>query len=1474
MRIVIDLQGAQSGSRHRGIGRYSLALAHAMVRNRGDHEVIIALNGLFPDSIESIRADFDGKLPQQNIVVWNAPGPVHNADPANIWRRHAAELIRETFLASLQPDIIHITSLFEGFDDNSVNSIGLSTDATPTAVTFYDLIPLLQSEVYLTPHPTFAKFYQEKLAFLKQADIYLAISESARQESIDFLNASPEQAVNIGAAVDDHFKPVSISVEQESALRKRFGLTRRFLMYSGATDERKNHLRLIKAFSLLPANIRETYQLAIVGGLPGPHRQKFEDYTNYSGLTASDVVITGRVSDEEMVQLYNLCDLFVFPSWHEGFGLPALEAMSCGAPVIVANTTSLPEVIGREDALFNPFSEKDIAGKITEVLNDDDLRLDLAKHGLERSKSYSWDATAKITISAFELWHGKQYKKSVSVSNRKSNSLFTSWLVEKISSLVPPLDENDWLKAAQAIAQNHPVTGEPQLLVDISELAQRDSKTGVQRVVRSILTELLDNPPKGFRVEPVYAEQNGTGYRYARKFTSRFLDKLNNADVEDSPIDAVSGDIFFGLDLTHSITTSNSDYFKILRQNGVRVYFLAHDLLPVLKPKLFPDTIPLLHARWLLTIAETDGVICVSRTVADELRDWLGMFGGKRLRPLNIGWSHNAADLAGSVPTKGLPADAASVLDGLSNRLTFLMVGTIEPRKGQMQTLMAFEQLWEQGLDVNLVIVGKHGWNVDLLVDMLRSHSERNKRLFWLDGISDEYLEKVYAASTCLISASEGEGFGLPLIEAAHHKKPIIARDLPVFQEVAGKHAFYFSGLKPEALGNAVREWVALEKLGQAPQSGKMPWLTWKQSTKNLLDVMLNGQWYSQWMPDDIYRFLASDHRLNTQVGERAGLAMKTTGKQGHLIYGPYIPLAAGWYRVTFRGSVGIKGLAAARMDVVCDQNTRMLGELVLNEPDDTGCFGTLAIELTSPCADLEVRVWVSESTEMEIATLEIAPGQFPEKYCFKGSDTRFQTQVGTRAGPNIMTTKQAGYLLFGSYISLAVGQYLVTIRGSAGENGLARARMDVAIDKGQFIIAESSLHEPDEDGCLTRVPISLDSHCTDLELRIWVNEKTDVQVSMIEITPWTDEQAAANPIHKIGSTGERQKAVTRHAEKKRVFENESIAADLISIGSDKLAITFQPYDFLGFEAKGFGENFFISLGYDVLCFKITENEWYQNASIEDMTHLAEKYLQHYSSRVGYGSSMGAYAALYFAKALQLHKVIACSPQFSIVSGSVPFELRWLEEAASLSFNHIPMTGDDGIEVIMLYDPFNELDKQHVNLIRQEFSTGQDIKLPFSGHPSISALAECEMLRHSLECLLEGKDIDLHRTRRAIREMSKEYANNILQHGSFRRANKSVRLFNILSRYHASDDAWMSKQGLALGREFGFAGRIDEPHIPSLSMDAIEAVQNVAVVPSDTVATPIHSANVISLQPAKAKKLSKASSPLPIPARVKRRKKH
>jgi glycosyltransferase involved in cell wall biosynthesis len=129
---------------------------------------------------------------------------------------------------------------------------------------------------------------------------------------------------------------------------------------------------------------------------------------------------------------------------------------------------------------------------------------------------------------------------------------------------------------------------------------------------------------------------------------------------------------------------------------------------------------------------------------------------------------------------------------------------------------------------------------VDKLVERLKHHPKLNNRLFWLSGISDEYLEKIYDASTCLIAASEGEGFGLPLIEAAQHKLPIIARDIPVFREVAGEHAFYFQGKEPDDLADAVKKWLELYKSGDHPRSDDMPWLTWEQSAEQLKNILVN----------------------------------------------------------------------------------------------------------------------------------------------------------------------------------------------------------------------------------------------------------------------------------------------------------------------------------------------------------------------------------------------------------------------------------------------------------------------------------------------------------------------------------------------------------------------------------------------------------------------------------------------------------
>jgi glycosyltransferase involved in cell wall biosynthesis len=989
MRIVIDLQGAQSESRLRGIGRYTLGLAEAMIRNGPEHEFIIALNGMFPDSIESLRAQFADLVHQGNIRVWSAAPGVSALEASHTWRRQAAELAREAFLISLDADVVHVTSLFDGFYDEAVHSVGLLPSNHATAVTFYDVIPLIESDVYLKPNPAYESVYREKIEHLKRADLLLAISESSRQEAISYLKTPPPQAVNIGAAADAHFRAINVSKTEEADLRRRCGLHKPFVMYSGATDERKNHRRLIKAFSLLPGSVRDRVQLAIVGRIPAPNRDAFVAHARSCGLRADELVITGGVSDIELLQLYNLCELFVFPSWHEGFGLPALEAMACGAAVIGSNTTSLPEVIGRADALFDPFDESSIAAKIREVLEDEPFRQSLRHHAERQAQKFSWDKSAMDALAAFAQWRntGQGGPAPRNRNGAPAAAELVPQLVRSIAALADPSNSQDeWANVARAIAQNHPRVTRRQFYVDVSELVLRDSRSGIQRVVRSVLAQLLAHPPEGFTVEPVFALPGATGYRYARSFRHRFLGLPPPRETDDV-IEPRNGDLFLGLDLQHGVVTEQGPYLRSLRNLGVEVFFVIYDLIPILAPWAYPEDADLSgwHSRWLDVLQEQTGVICISRAVADEFEAWLGAFGTERVRPLRIGWFHLGADVAKSVPSRGLGPDTPAVLAELSKRPTFLSVGTLEPRKGHVQTLAAFELLWKRNENVNLVFVGRRGWNsarwrIDRLIDALRSHPEFGRRLFWLESISDEYLEAVYKEADCLIAASQAEGFGLPLIEAALHGLPIIARDIPVFREVAKDHAFYFDGLTPDALADRIGEWLKRHSAGNAPGSGGLSWLTWEQSTAEFLQVMLKDGWYRRWMPPEGTRIRASDPRIATEVGILEGHEMRSSGeKAGWLMYGAYLVVEAGEYRVILRGRVfGLKQ-GGARVEVATDRGLALLGKAPIIEPGPSFRSEMASLTISVPRrGEIEVRVWVEASTRIAVSLVDVSPLGLP----------------------------------------------------------------------------------------------------------------------------------------------------------------------------------------------------------------------------------------------------------------------------------------------------------------------------------------------------------------------------------------------------------------------------------------------------------------------------------------------------------------
>jgi glycosyltransferase involved in cell wall biosynthesis len=478
----------------------------------------------------------------------------------------------------------------------------------------------------------------------------------------------------------------------------------------------------------------------------------------------------------------------------------------------------------------NQFDDVDLAQALNKLWQDEAYRQTLSTNGQTLvQEQHAPGACAAQYVSTIE----SSYQGLQAQAPALLHSLINYDVINK--------SDNGLRTLAKIFTKSIPATCyQKQFLVDITAIATHDLRTGIQRVVRAQLAVLLQNPPEGYRVEPVYLAHRGGqwNYHYARDWTKSFLNI--EFDSKDTAVSFNQGDILFCADLISGLVARPDVqyYYQTLKRDGIKVYFQVYDLLPMTRPEWFPQGAQDNHTGWCHAVAQSNGAFCISKAVADDLSQWIATTADVSEQPEIISHFHLGADIDTSAPTTGLPDNAAVTLNQIQASTSFLMVGTIEPRKGHAQTLAAFEQLWQLGVDASLVIVGKAGWLVDKFIKQLQQHKELNKRLFWLESISDEYLEKVYASCACLIAASENEGFGLPLIEAAQHKMPIIARKTPVFKEVAQSYVYYFDGMQAEALADAIQDWLKLLENDDIPKSDSMPWLTWQQSTEQLIDKM------------------------------------------------------------------------------------------------------------------------------------------------------------------------------------------------------------------------------------------------------------------------------------------------------------------------------------------------------------------------------------------------------------------------------------------------------------------------------------------------------------------------------------------------------------------------------------------------------------------------------------------------------------
>ncbi|WP_158743144.1 glycosyltransferase family 1 protein [Acidisphaera sp. L21] len=1007
MHLVIDLQGAQSDSRNRGIGRYSRALAMALAAQPREHAVSLLLNGGFSDATEALRDAFAPLLPSSAIHVWHGPGRQTAWKTADHPRRRAAEHIRAAVLAGLQPDLLLVASTFEGYGDDAVTMLPAGMMPPPTVGVCYDLIPLSRPDLYLSS-PLQQGWYFPRLQAMSHYDALLCISQSGAAEVRDQLKMPDASVTNIQAGVGLGFRPATPGDSSQERVLGRYRLKPGYILCVGAAEERKNLRGLINAYATLPEPMRRRHPLVLTCWNDSHQLPLLRGMIAQSGLTEAEVrLLTEFVPDADLPSLYRGCAVAVCPSFHEGFGLSVAEAMACGVPSLCSNASSLPEVMDHPAALFNPADPAAIAAAMRAVLENPNLALELARYGLARAARFTWPLTASRTWDALEAasnlksparlarkpllgivspvkgaeddlrrllpglarWYEVVLltddaqpddvalracfarRPTASLVDRTPDRLLyragddssyaaltlqlldsypgvvlaganpvaevlargSATVVDALQATV--LDEYGWLAAtalredieaaarfpldgvlaARALAAVADPTASPEaihaalevaytspragienclaalagdeatalpevavalaatfrrpaarrLMLDVSTIAEFDAGTGIQRVVREMTRQLGRMPDLTARVEPVHLGETVT---LARPFGRRLfgLPSLDEPAILALP---APGDVFIGLDLHIHDVSGLANAIQAMRAAGARTTVVIYDLLPIQMPACFPAPVQVMYPKWLTMISQlADGLLCISRAVADDLLAWLDRTQPARTRPLGVAWFHLGADFRQVGPMAALPVHAA--LAAAAARPTALVVGTLEPRKGHGDILTAFDLLWAEGLDVGLTFVGRTGWLMQALEDRILKHPQLNNRLHWLRDADDAMVSALYNAGGALLNASEGEGFGLPLVEGARAGLPVITRDLPIFREVCGDHALYFSG-GAEPMASTLRRWLYLRREGRLPDPAKITLISWHESSRRLAEIVLADDWYATWSPKE-----------------------------------------------------------------------------------------------------------------------------------------------------------------------------------------------------------------------------------------------------------------------------------------------------------------------------------------------------------------------------------------------------------------------------------------------------------------------------------------------------------------------------------------------------------------------------------------------------------------------------------------------
>jgi len=471
------------------------------------------------------------------------------------------------------------------------------------------------------------------------------------------------------------------------------------------------------------------------------------------------ITITGWVAQEAYEDWLISTDLAI-QFWDETeIDVPVglVDSLGWGLPVIINQKSVISDELGFLPVVRGIPGNSDFDRNFSIVINQ--LKVNRNELDLLGGKALTWSnevATRQVTLAAYR--------------NAIESAYGVSGIIRR--RINPRLNGTLW--------------------VDIGDLNNSDRKNGIHRVVRSIVKFLISRSIKTkddslLRVELVRIEQ--TGFVQALRYTESITGLEIGCLGQERSAQPQDGDIVLFLEINYGIST-HQEMLRYWKISGARFISMVHDILPITNPSWFPDGNSIRFSNSLSSLLNYSDLI-LTNSVFTKNQLITNLNPSQEMHVLPLG-----CDLESSLPSFGRDPIENSMLAKikLAKGFKVLMVGTIEPRKGHSEVLEVFNKLWNslpnanQYLDTtNLVLVGSQGWMVEEFCATIRAHSKINRQLWWFDNASDEVLDILYAECDLLLMASFGEGYGLPIAEATRHDKPIIARDIPVFREVASR---------------------------------------------------------------------------------------------------------------------------------------------------------------------------------------------------------------------------------------------------------------------------------------------------------------------------------------------------------------------------------------------------------------------------------------------------------------------------------------------------------------------------------------------------------------------------------------------------------------------------------------------------------------------------------------------------------------